>query len=336
MFEFDIDNKEIVERNLDVFKTPYDKEVGKKALVEAMGEDSWIIRPLIFDNNEEGPVSTPILSNLTFKTISDANLEILSHDLFSRDLNKYVRIEAHSNLSSDLTNNVLFSIINSIIETSVLNFNAWWQSVRNKYFPPIENSPGFYSEEAPKKFYEFITNEAGKYYRSLDNSIYAFIRGSLSFNNANCMINKDPDIANIEGLYNHNYKIYLENTAINISNLILIIMVNSITDYLFKRFTLLMSTEHYDPNMEFNNDILSRVMNQSPVLEKNAKNIKGLNNFIHISLEYILEDSLYNLVLTCINPSIMSILQNSINTYFYMYEDLEKYSKEPKKQIENK
>ena len=291
-------------------KNEFDNALLTKAVDESNDTKDWVIRPLIFDAEEECPVSTPILSELCFKTISDSALEIIDCGKFDKYLDGALRNEAYKNLTIDMTNNVLHAIINSIIESSTLSFNAWCEYTDSKYFPspdkPIRiNNYVHY-------FYNSMRDENNRYYKSLNESVTRFIVTTLSFNESNQAMNKDPKVAISEGMFNRNYYNFIENTAINIANLIGIAMVDSISHYLFISISL-PGSDCY---------IMNELKKKSPTLKKLSESRKEFSNFVHTAIEYILEDSLYELIRTCIKPSVFNILQDSVNTFFFMYQDL--------------
>ncbi len=320
MFDIKIPNEEIIEsqkkRSIDDLTSEFDKKMIAKALDEVNDDKKdWVIRPLIFDSETSDPVSTPILSQLTFKTIGDSNLEILDKcgKMFEDVDNKYTKFGAYKDLSDGLMDNTFLTILNSIIESSALNFNAWWSYNANKYFP---DGGHYVITEPPVQFYNIITNSNSKYRDTLITSIVRFLKGCLSFNKTNNMKNTDPDTIISEGVYKHGFYNYMETTAINISNLIGIIMVNAITTYLFQQLTLTTTTY-----VESNN-VVNRVKKSSDGFKNHLQSQNGCTNFIHTCIEYILEDSLYDLIKNYIKPSIMNIFNSAMGAFFFMYQDL--------------
>lgn len=326
------------EKDMDKYNnlSEMDKALVNRA-IEETNDDSkdWVIRPLIFDaDNPESPISTPILSGLNFKMIGDSNVEILtSNSSVEKNLNKFLRIEMFKNLSTGVCDNIFFTIINNIIETSTLNFNAWWNYNCNKYFPDLGNCGDYYFQIFPcNRFYEMITDQDNKYYQALDETVIRFLKCTLSFKSMGKAINVTKEKIMEEGPFNPTYHEYMENTAINIANLIGIMYVDSITTFLFKQVTL------NKVNPEFQDDyVISRILNSTDTIKNSMQDQLNVNNFVHTSVEYILEDSLYDLVQTYVNPSIKNILETALGTFFFMYQDMDQIIREEeKKQLESK
>ena len=302
-------------------------EVDKAMITRALEETSkdnkdWVIRPLLFDaDNPESPILAPILSGLNFKMIGDSALEILNcGNNVDKDLNKFLRT-----LSTGMCDNVFFTIINNIIEVSTLNFNSWWQYNCNKYFNEFD--PGMMICP-PNRFFEMITNQNNKYYQALDETIIRFLKCTLLFKSMDKAINMTREKIMEEGPYNPSYYEYMENTAINIANLIGIMYVDSISKFLFKYCTLTSPAQA--------NYVMDRVFNSSKIAN-GLQDKLNVNNYVHNTVEYILEDSLYNLVQNYINPSIKNILDTALGTFFFMYQDMDQIIREEeKKQLESK
>ena len=300
-------------------------EMDKALLNRAIDEtskncDEWVIRPLIFDaDNPDNPIISPILSGLNFKMISDSVLDILSSQAPSKDLDKQLRTEMLKNLSNGICDNVFFAIVNNIIETSTLNFNAWWNYNCNRYFPDLYNDSTYiFQTLPPNRFYDMITDQNNKYYQALDEALIRFLKCTLSFKAMDKAVNTDPEKIMQDGMYDPDYYNYLENTAINISNLIGVMYVDSITSFLFRAVSL--KQKPFDETSQ--KYVFERILNSSNMMKNKLQDQLNATNFVHNSVEYILEDSLYDLVEKYINPSMKNILETSIHTYFYMYQDM--------------
>ena len=322
---FELSNEDLIKNN-DLSEV--DKAMITRALEETSKDNKdWVIRPLLFDaDNPESPILAPILSGLNFKMIGDSALEILNHENnVDKDLNKFLRTEMFRNLSTGMCDNIFFTIINNIIEVSTLNFNSWWQYNCNKYFNGFD--PGMIICP-PNRFFEMITDQNNKYYQALDETIIRFLKCTLLFKSMGKAINVTREKIMEEGPYNPSYHEYMENTAINIANLIGIMYVDSISTFLFKYCTLTSPTQA--------NYVMDRVFNSSK-MANGLQDKLNVNNYVHNTVEYILEDSLYDLVQNYINPSIKNILDTALGTFFFMYQDMDQIIREEeKKQLESK
>lgn len=325
MFEFELSNEEL-NKNNDLSEV--DKDMITRALEETSKDNKdWVIRPLLFDaDNPDSPILAPVLSGLNFKMIGDSALEILNcGNNVDKDLNKFLRTEMFRNLSTGMCDNVFFTIINNIIEVSTLNFNSWWQYNCNKYFNEFD--PGMMICP-PNRFFEMVTDQNNKYYQALDETIIRFLKCTLSFKSMGKAINITREKIMEEGPYNPSYHEYMQNTAINIANLIGIMYVDSISTFLFKYCTLASPTQA--------NYVMNRVFNSSKIAN-GLQDKLNVNNYVHNMVEYILEDSLYDLIQNYINPSMKNILDTALGTFFFMYQDMDQIIREEeKKQLESK
>lgn len=298
---------------------PLDKALIERAITEHEGRDQkdWVIRPLIFDANEDVPISTPILSGLSFNTISDSALDIIANSrVFSDDLNKLIKHEAYNNLGRSAIDNIVFTILNNIIESSTLTFNAWWESMWKKYFPFLENT---WFAHPTQKFYSTLTSSKDdKYYIALDDAVFKFAKTTAGFNEMDKCINRDPDTIRLKGMYCDDYVLYMDYTSINLANLIGIIMIDSITNFLFTAISLLGEES----------TTMDAIKQYSPAVAGFSVERLGTSNFVHTAMEYILQDSLYDLIQNYIKPSIYNILSSSVNSFFFVYYDLERLPNE--------
>ena len=313
---FEIENNNLLTKEMD-------KALINRATNEVTMNYDWVIRPLIFDAESSSPVITPILSALTFNTISDSSLEIIDQSI-SDDINESIKDQVYKTLNNDACNNILYTIINNIIESSTLTFNAWWESMHNKYLILNNEDKSLLNfiadRQPPALFYNYIRDNDYKYNSILTKSIQNFISNTLKFKYYDKLLN-DPVKIKSNDPYNKDYMMYLEFTAINISNFITVVFVDAITNYLFKNISL---------SIKCINDIIC----ESSDLINSMNKDEDINrkNFIHTSIEYILEDSLYDVILSCIKPSIVNILESSIGSFFYVFSDMSRIDKN--KQIE--
>ena len=269
------------------------------------------------------PVSTPILSALTFNTISDSSLEIATNkDKFLPDIDQNLKHEVYKALQTDVCNNILYTIMNNIIESSTLTFNAWWSAMANKYFKFKENDKTIneftLNLQPPAMFHNYITDNNYKYNSILGKSIHTFIANTLRFKYKDKCINTPEEILETHECLTHDYVKYVETTSINLTNFIAVVFIEALTNYLFKFVT-------FAPSYSIINTVIS---DSSDLLNKINNNKEGVIdvNFAHLCIESILEDSLYNVILTCIKPSIYNILETSASSFFYVYQDMYKES----------
>ncbi len=130
MFDIKIPNEEIIEsqkkRTIDDLTSEFDKKMITKALDEVDDDKKdWVIRPLIFDSETSDPISTPILSQLTFKTIGDSNLEILDKcgKMFEDVDDNYTNSRAYNDLSNGLVDTAKNIKIPPIAMGEVIPYN---------------------------------------------------------------------------------------------------------------------------------------------------------------------------------------------------------------------
>ena len=270
-------------------------------------KDNDIFCPVIFDyRNPEEPIEAPLLSNLNNDMMFDSNIEAInSNKTVISKINNDIDARISYNLAVDQMHIAQKTIENSIIESSVMSFANYWAFAKSNILCNIltihDNDFANYGpkDSCTNIFYKKIENNS-----ELHSMILQFLQ--IFSEVSSCLINTDPKNPAINETNAQYIFDFAQRKAINISQYIAAIIIESIREGLFI--------------------YLSRYR-----LEKMADNSKLIQQYINSNfdakvmvqqiIEYSLYDSLYNLTQNCLYPSINNILTSAINSSFTMYAD---------------
>jgi hypothetical protein len=267
-------------------------------------KDNDLFCPVIFDyRNPEEPIETPLLSNLNNDMMFDSNIEVLnSNKSIVSNINDAMDARINYNLAADQMYIAQKTIENNIIESSVMSFANYWTFVKSNILCnilSINDEFDLGEDSCACIFYKKIENNF-----ELHSMILQFLQ--IFSEVSSSLINTDPRNPGIDEINAQYIYDFAQRKAINISQYITAIIIESIREGLFRYLS------------KYRLEIMAK---DSKLIQQYINSNFDPRVMVQQLIEYSLYDSLYNFTQNCLNPSINNILTSTIHSSFTMYSD---------------
>lgn len=288
----------------------FDKNIAEAIMINNEKEDKIkpgiVIHPIIFDTSQpDSPIQTPILSRINFEMLYDVNNEALEkkssfecNGCDDRDVN----IAAFQDLSSDQFVIIKNTLINNIIESTLMSFSNYWAYAKKDILNNVLRFKAEYGNVSdPNPVYKLsksINENIDQLKGFIDGYLQVFKLISMKYLSSGENISLEIVDYITE---------YTDRKAVHLSQFLMNLIAKSIHESLFDYL---------------NNYAVENIIKNSNLLEQFKDNGYNMSTTIEQLVGYVLYDSLYKFTMECLNPSMNNILSSAQGTFFTLYNDL--------------